>query len=314
MCKNTVQFQKGLSLSDFLKNYGTEEQCFDALFKLRWPGDFECDRCGCKDYCRLKRSKLFQCGRCRSHISITSRTIFHSTKLPLNKWFLATYLMTQGKNGISQLELSRQIGVSINTAAMLYHKLAQTMLERDASKPLSGNIEIDDAYWGGRKKGKRGRGSPNKAPFVAAIEKTKDGKPNRIKLQVVSGFRKVELEMWARSHLTGEASVLSDGLACFTGIKNAGYGHSSIVVGNSKDAKKTVAFKWVNIILGNLKTALVGTFHKLSNKHLPRHLATFQYRFNRRYRLKDMIPRLAYMAVRTPPMPARLLKIAENHW
>ena len=81
--------------------------------------------------------------------------------------------MTQGKNGISQLELSRQIGVSINTAAMSYHKLAQTMLERDASKPLSGNIEIDDAYWGGRKKGKRGRGSPNKTPFVAAIEKRK---------------------------------------------------------------------------------------------------------------------------------------------
>ena len=201
----------------------------------------------------------------------------------------------------------RLVGVDFTTGML---DIAQARIKRSGWE----NIEIDDAYWGGRKKGKRGRGSPNKAPFVAAIEKIKDGKPNRIKLQVVSGFRKVELEMWARSHLTGETSVLSDGLAYFTGIKNAGYGHSSIVAGNSKDAKKTVAFKWVNIILGNLKTALVGTFHKLSNKHLPRHLATFQYRFNRRYRLKDMIPRLAYMAARTPPMPARLLKLAENHW
>lgn len=78
-------------------------------------------------------------------------------------------------------------------------------------------------------------------------------------------------------------------------------------------AQKTVAFKWGNIILGDLKMALVGTFHKLSDKHLPRHLATFQYRFNRRCRLKDMIPPLAYMAARTPPMTARFLKLAENH-
>lgn len=314
MCKNIIQFQKGLSLSSFLKIYGTNEQCFEAIFKLRWPDGFECSKCNGQNYCRLKRNNLFQCNSCRTQISVTSGTIFHSTKLSLEKWFLAMYLMTQGKNGISQLELGRQVGVSINTAAMLYHKIAQTMLERDASKPLSGNIEIDDAYWGGKKKGKRGRGSTNKTPFVAAVEKTEDGRPNRIKLQVVSGFRKAELKKWATSHLAKGATVLSDGLACFVGIKNAGYQHSSIIVGNSKDNKKTVLFNWVNIILGNLKTALAGTFHKLGSKHLPRHLATFQYRFNRRYKLDDMIPRLAYAAMLTPPMPARLLKLAENHW
>ena len=95
--------------------------------------------------------------------------------------------MTQSKNGISQLELSRQVGVSINTAALLYHKIAQTMLERDNDKPLSGDIETDDAYWGGVKRGKRGLGSLNKTPFVAAVEK-QDGKPQRIKLSVVEGF------------------------------------------------------------------------------------------------------------------------------
>ena len=314
MAKNTVQFQKGLSLSVFLKNYGTEDQCFEALFKLRWPDGFECNKCGCKKYCRLQRNKIFQCNNCHSQTSITSGTIFHSTKLPLTKWFLAQYLMTQGKKGISQLELGRTIGVSPKAAAMLYHKIAQVMLERDTNKPLSGDIEIDDAYWGGKKKGKRGRGSTNKTPFIAAVEKTKDGKPNRIKLQVVSGFKKVELESWAKHHLAGDASVLSDGLACFTGIKNAGFEHNSIVIGNSKDDKKTAAFNWVNIILGNLKTALAGTFHKLAKKHLPRHLATFQYRFNRRYKLGDMIERLTYVALRTTPMPARLLKLAENRW
>ena len=309
-----IQFQKGLSLDNFLENYATDEQCFEILLKLRWPDGFECNRCGCKSHCHLKRNQLFQCNSCRSQISITSGTIFHSTNLPLKKWFLAFYLMTQGKKGISQVELGRQVGVSTNTAAMLYHKIAQTMLERDATKPLSGNIEIDDAYWGGKKKGKRGRGSKNKVPFIAAIEKTSNGKPNRIKLQVVSGFKKKELEKWSKSHLTKGAKVLSDGLACFSGIKDAGYEHSYIVVGNSKDENKSSPFNWVNTILGNLKTALSGTFHKLSSKHLPRHLATFQYRFNRRYVLENMIPRLAYVAMRTTPMPKGLLKLTENSW
>lgn len=314
MSKNRIQFQKGLSLASFLEKNGTQEQCFEALVKLRWPDGFECTKCGCRSHCRLKRNKLFQCYGCQSQISITSGTLFHSTKVPLTKWFLALYLMTQGKNGISQLELGRQLGVSINTAAKLYHKIAQAMLERDSNKPLSGDIEIDDAYWGGKKKGKRGRGSTNKTPFIAAVEKTADGKPQRIKLQVVSGFKKSELERWAKRHLADQASVRSDGLLCFTGIKNAGFEHSSLVVGNSKNPLKTAPFKWVNIILGNLKTALAGTFHKLSKSHLPRHLATFQYRFNRRFKLGDMIERLAFVSLRTPPIPYRLLKIAENYW
>jgi len=155
MSKNKIQFQKGLSLTSFLEEYGTEEQCFEALVKLRWPKGFECPKCWRKAYCRLTKRKLFQCNACRGQTSITAGTIY-----PLTKWFLATYLMTQSKSGISQLELARQLGVSPNTGAMAYHKLAQVMMERDAQKPLSGTIEIDDAYWGGKKKGgKRGRGS-----------------------------------------------------------------------------------------------------------------------------------------------------------
>src|SRR5688500_17433199 len=166
MAKNKIQFQKGLSMTDFIKVYGTEAQCFSELVKMRWPSGFECPKCGHKKCCRIKtRKTLFQCSSCQSQISVTAGTIFHSTKLPLTKWFLAIHLMTQGKNGISQLELARQLGVSANTGAMIYHKLAQVMLERDENKPLTEKIEIDDAYWGGRKSGKRGRGSENKTPF-----------------------------------------------------------------------------------------------------------------------------------------------------
>src|SRR5690242_13413169 len=130
MKRNAIQFQKGLSFSAFMTDYGTEQKCFDALVKMRWSSGFECPKCGSQTYCRLKqRSTLFQCNNCHSQTSVMAGTIFHSTKLPLTKWFLAIYLMTQSKNGISQLELARQVGVSANTGTKIYHKLAQVMLE-----------------------------------------------------------------------------------------------------------------------------------------------------------------------------------------
>jgi transposase-like protein len=197
---------------------------------------------------------------------------------------------------------------------MVYHKLAQAMLERDSGKPLSGKVEMHDAYWGGKRKGKRGRGSAGKTPFVAAVEKNADGHPQSIKLQVVSGIKKSELERWAKQHLQPDAAVVSDGLHCFKAVTEAGRAHEATIGGDSRDSARTAAFNWVNTILGNLKTALAGVFHTVSKEHLPRHLATFQYRFNRRCILKDMIPRLAYVALRTPPMPQRLLKLAGNYW
>lgn len=314
MKKNKIQFQKGLSLPIFLSEHGTEEQCFKALMNLRWPEGFVCPKCECKAYCRLKNRHIFQCNACRSQTSVTAGTIYHSTKLPLTKWFLATYLMTQSKSGISQLELARQLGVSSNTGAMVYHKLAQVMMERDSQKPLSGTIEIDDAYWGGKKKGKRGRGSENKTPFVAAIEKDTGNHPIHIKLSVVSGFKKEELKRWSKKHLSPGTMAISDGLRCFAGIKEAGFSHKMVVGSNTKDPKKSAPFNWVNTILGNLKSALSGTYHKLSSAHLPRHLATFQYRFNRRFVLGDMINRLVFVSLRTLPMPHRLLKLSDYHW
>jgi hypothetical protein len=314
MSKNKVQFQKGLSLTTFLKEYGTEDQCFQALVTLRWPNGFQCPKCECNAHCLLKNRPLFQCNACRGQTSITAGTIYNSTKLPLTKWFLAIYLITQSKNGISQLALARQVGVAPNTGAMLYHKLAQVMKERDEEKPLSSNVEIDDAYWGGKKKGKRGRGSENKIPFLAAVEKDEMGHPVSIKLNVVSGFKKDELKRWSTKHLATGANVVSDGLKCFVGIKEAGFTHSAVIVGNSRDPLKTAPFNWVNTVLGNLKSALAGTYHKISSAHLPRHLATFQYRFNRRFVLGDMIKRLAFVSLRAFPMPGRLLKLAEHHW
>ncbi len=301
MSKNMVRLKKGTSLQEFMQLYGTETQCISALETLRWPNGFECASCKSKKHCILRTNRIYQCNDCHKQTSVIAGTIFHSTKLPLTKWFLAIHLMTQSKNGISQLELARQVGVSDNTGASMYHKIAQVMMEREEFQPLSGDVEIDDAYWGGKKKGKRGRGSENKTPFIAAIEKV-NGKPSRIKLNVVNRFSKLEISKWAKKNLTRNTNVLSDGLNCFPAVKDAGCLHNAIVMGDSKDESKAALFKWINIVLSNLKTSLAGTFHKLGVKQLKRHFATFVYRFNRRHKLEAMMPRFLYVAARTLPI------------
>jgi transposase-like protein len=316
MTKNVVQFQKGLSEAAFRAQYGSEEQCRAALFAWRWPQGFVCPRCGETRHVALQTRPLYQCSRCRHQVSLIAGTIFQATKLALTTWFAAIYHLTQGKKGISSLELARRLGVSPFTAWKLQHKLMQVMLERDHDKPLDGErVEVDDAYVGGeRSGGKRGRGRAGKTPFVAAVETTSDGKPVRVKFSRVAGFRRVSIKRWAVQHLRPTGTVYSDGLKAFRGIADAGCTHQPIVTGSGKKAVTNPAFTWANTLLGNLKTSLAGTYHAIHDKHVPRYLAQFQYRFNRRYDLPTMILRLGWAAVRTPPMPYRLLKMAEVHW
>jgi len=197
MARNVVQFQKGLSEPAFDRQYGSEEQCRAVVVALRWPDGFCCPACGSREHSMVRTRDLFQCTACRRQTSPIAGTIFASTKLPLRTWFRAMYHLTQSKQGISSIELGRRLGVTQTTAWTVKHKLAQVMMERDATKPLSGRVEIDNAYLGGeRSGGKRGRGAPGKTPFVAAVETTPDGKPVRLKLGRVASFCSASISGW----------------------------------------------------------------------------------------------------------------------
>jgi transposase-like protein len=314
MSKNKVQFQSGYSLIDLFQHYGTEKQCREALFNWRWPTGFNCSECGDDKYCFLKTRKLYQCNKCHHQTSLISGTIFEQTKLPLTTWFLAIHLITQSKSGLSALALKREVGISYNTAWSMKHKIMQVMKERDDGKPLTGIIQLDDVYWGGeRHGGKRGRGSKNKVPFVAAVSLNEEGHPIAMNMNVVKGFRLTEISRWAKQHLQPESTVISDGLSCFTAVSDADCYHVSIVTGGGFQSVTKKEFAWVNTMIGNVKNAITGTYHAIDPKHLPRYLAEFCYRHNRRFQLEDMIPRFGYAAVRTPPMPGHLLKLAESY-
>jgi ribosomal protein L37AE/L43A len=300
---------RGLSEAEFRERFGTEEACRAALLERRWREGLTCPSCGGRSFCELRSRKLFQCNRCKRQVRLTAGTVFQDTKLPLTTWFAAIDHLTQGKGGISSVELGRRLGVKQGTAWLVKHKLMRALAAREAAKPkLSGRIEIDDTYLGGeRPGGKRGRGAAGKTPVVAAVETTPERKPRRLRLSVVRGVRKREVEKIAKRDLAPGSNVVSDGLSCWPAVEKAGCAHFPIVTGSGKRAATWASFRWVTTCLGNIKAALVGTYRHVSPKHAQTYLTSFAYRFNRRHQLDSIVQRLAWAAAHTVPQPYRIV-------
>ena len=313
MSINYVQFQKGLSMAEFMDKYGTQQKCHAALVASRWPEGFRCPCCRDDRHTTFVREhrQYWQCRRCRHQTTVTAGTIFESTKLPLPRWFLAMHLMTQAKNNISTLELKRHLGVRYKAAWLMKHKLLQVMAEREDRRVLDGRVEIDDAYLGGEKPGKHGRGSENKVSFIAAVQTTDDGQPVLACFSRIP-FTKEAMTAWANKRLAASARVVSDGLHCFKGIAGEVASHTAITVGSGRQAVKRPEFNRVNTVLSNLKTAISGTYHAFKfAKYVHRYLAEVQYRFNRRFDLSSILVRLVRAAAVTGRRPESVIRMAE---
>ena len=309
MSRNPVQFQNGLSLAEFHRRYGTEEQCHAALVAMRWPDGFVCPKCGGTKHSYAQARRIFQCSACRAQTSARAGTIFHKSTTPLTKWFLAIHLVTSAKNDIASLELSRQLGVKWDTAWLIKQKLMEVMRQRNATYKLGGDVQIDDAYLGGEKPGKPGRGARNKIPFVIAVA-TRRGKPVYTQLRPVPAFTKEAIRDYAVANIMPGTWVVSDGLGCFLGLEEAGMRHIPIVTGGGRP--KNPLFKWVNTGLGNLKSAMTGTCRSCDPQHTERYLAAHEWRFNRRFDLEKNVERLARVAAQTVPQPYRSIALVRS--
>ena len=311
MAFNQIQFQHGMSIPEFLHSFGTEAQCAEAVKQARWPGGFRCPRCAGADHYVVGHGarKLFECNGCRHQASLTAGSLMEHTKLSLTTWFLAIYLISQAKTGLSSLALKRQLGVSYPTAWLLHQKINRAMAQQDSTHRLSGAVQLDDAYLGGeRSGGKAGRGSENKVPFVAAVSLNEQGRPMYLKLNLVSGFTSQAIGNWAKANLAPGTLVTSDGLGCFAAVSSASCIHMPTVVGALKP-RDLPEFKWVNTMLGNLKTTLAGAFHSLKyRKYAQHYLAGFAYRFNRRFDLRGLVARLIVDVARCKPTQETIVR------
>jgi hypothetical protein len=308
---NRVQSQKGLSLGEFMTRYGAEEQYVAALEQSRWPSGFVCPsfRDSRRSVFVRDGRRHFRCCRCRYQATATDGMIFADTKLLLR--FPAMDLLTQCKNNVSALELMRYLGVGCRVAWRLKQKQITMMAIHDERCVLTGQIEFDDAYIGGEKPGKRERRSESKVPAIIAVQACQQGRPQYMRLAPLR-FTGDELSRWAHRTLALDARTVSDGLHCFRAARAEAAALERIVAGSGRQAVEHTAIKAVNIVLGNLKTAINGTYHALDfSKYGHRYLAEAAYCFSRRFDLAAIPARLLRAAAVTAPRPELRLRLAE---
>jgi transposase-like protein len=276
-----------LSLLDWQNQFGTDEACAATLKRVRWPDGFRCPACAGKNFSYITSRHIYQCCHCQHQASVTSGTIFHSTNLPLVKWFWAIYLCASDKRGVSALRLSKHISVTWRTAHRILHKIRAIMAHRDSIYRLEGLIESDDAYVGGKKTGKRGRGAEGKTPILIAVE-NRGKHAGFMAAEAVGSINKENVRNFCKHHLKPGQEVRTD---AFPALNAIGEDHNH----DKKVTPPEEAGHWlplVHIVIGNLKTFLNGTFHGVSHHYLHEYISEYCYRFNRRFWERELPMRL----------------------
>ena len=316
---------------DFQDRFRTEDDCIDAIRKLRWPRCFICPNCQHDDGYFLRERALMQCVNCRHQTSVTAGTIFHGTKIPLRNWFWMIYMMAHDKGGASSSRLAEQLGMYQKTVWHIMQKIKHAMGKRDEPFTLAGLIELDEAIIGAEAR-KTGRQKPSKEGSMPARHRglKRLGRPplsgikKKTQTEVLvmiedEGTRAGNLVMKVFDY-TDRLDILeivdekvdpgqhfkTDGFHAHYVLKS--YGHGL----DLKTCSGPLSVEWlphVHRAISLLKRFLMGTYHGVSARYLPRYLQEFCFRFNRRHKPKNIWQSLLNACISTLPLTYAELKL-----
>ena len=268
-----------INLVTLMERFKDDDDCREALERIRWPNGVTCTRCGDMDVLELLKQKRWECRGCGYQFSVMSGTIMHDSHLPLRKWFLATYLMCVSKKGISAHQLHRTLGIAYRTAWYLCHRIRDAMGNDKFEGPtLVGIVEVDETLVGGKKRNV-GSGSREGKTWVAgAIQRG-----GQVRIERIPNIRKRTLHDFIGRTVKDEAeAIYTDNLKSYLGIADHNTRHETV---NHSEEEWVVGDVHTNSIEGVwslFKRSIVGTFHRMSVKHLDRYLEELEWRHNNR--------------------------------
>ena len=272
------------TLPEFMRKFDSEEACADVVRRWKYPEGFRCPAidCGHPEAWYLPSRELDECKKCGHQVSLTAGTILHKSKKPLRLWFTAMFLFASSKQGISALELKRQLGVSYQTAWAWLHKLRFGVGAR-ATSLLTGTVETDETYIGGVEEGRGGRSTEKKVPVAATVEAPRTKKHlGRVRLVVLEDATEESLSTVVSATVDEGAYVVTDGWSGYKSLAEHGFRHRSINVKRSGQ-KAHAVLPGVHRVFSLLRRLLLGTYQgAASRKHLQAYAHEFQFRFNRR--------------------------------
>lgn len=285
-----------MNLADLVEQFGSNDRCREYLEHLRWPEGVECPKCGSKSISRISTRKQLDCNSCRNRFSVTAGTILHDSHLALWKWFAAVYLICESKKGISALQIKRMLKIgSYETAWYLCHRIRAAMVETDA-EPLRGVVEVDETYIGGKPRyhfdGQQGyRG--NKTMVMGAIER---GGRLRVKASDRPyATRKGAAAFIAKNVADDAQAIYTDNASAYDLIGDEDTVHETVNHNEDEWVRGQIHTNTVESAWSLFDRAVMGSYHKLSVKHLPAYLAEFEFRFNNRenpYLFRDTLLKL----------------------
>ncbi len=287
-----------MTLLDLQTLFNTDDKCREILVKLRWPEGVICPRCGGKQISWIKTNKQFDCAECEYHFSVTAGTIFNDSHLPLTTWFIAVLLLVEAKKGMSALQLKRTIWGehkgSYKTAWYLCHRIRAAMKEVEQPM-LDGTVEMDETYVGGKQRGVGSGWRRDKEIVIGLRQRNGD-----LRFFHADDAKSGTLAKYIKENVSADVEVLvtDDHSAYPFAMEKSGVGrkrHKTINHSSGHYVDGDVHTNTVESAFSLLKRGIIGSWHKISAKHLPAYLDEMTFRFNRRKRSDLFIDTLRHM-------------------
>lgn len=266
---------KSITIIQFHERFPDDDACLAEIFQNRNEGVIACLKCGSADnaYYKVKNRKCYECKDCGNQLHPLAGTIFHKSSTPLKQWFYAIFLFSKSKNGVSAMELQRQLGVTYKTAWRMAKQI-RLLFDIDGDK-LDGHVEMDETYIGGRRR--MHEKFDNKTPVVGAVERK-----GQIVVKVTEDASSTTLQRLLRQHVAIGTNLYTDEWRGYTRAKRLGYNHQTV---NHSDFEWVDGVAYTNTIEGfwsQLKRSIRGTYGFVSPKYLQSYLDEFAYRYNHR--------------------------------
>jgi transposase len=265
-----------MGLYDYRYHLADENECRKLFQEIRWPDGTKCPRCGHEFIWKLGKKDRYKskCRRCKYKFTETSGTIFEKTRTPISKWICAIGLF---KVGISANQLKDEIRVTYKVAWQMFSKIRKAIKDDRLTSQLSGHVEVDEAYFGGRRKGTRGRGAAGKTPVIGILQR--DG---AVRVLAIPNVSSKTLQNLVKRHVEVGSTIYTDSYVGYKGLANSGFSHKVVNHQKSFVSRKGNHTNSIEGFWRLSKNKLYARHHKISGKHLPSYLAEAEFKYNER--------------------------------
>jgi transposase-like protein len=276
------------TIQQFFKQFPDDETCLTHIMQVRYGLEGTCPKCERETkFSRVKSQRAYACQWCGWHTYPCVGTPFEASRTSLQLWFYAIYLFTKTRSGVSAKELQRQLGVTYKCAWRMGHEIRKHMQFVDGDPMLSGDVEVDETYMGGKGTGIKSRNRKHRTILMGMLEKDGD-----VITKVVPNVQRVTLHGQIESNIEKGSTVHTDEWVSYKKIDEKGYKHKTVNHGAKEYARADTHVNGIEGFWSRLKQSIGGTHIHVSGKHLAKYAGEFEYRFNSRHQPEAMLPEL----------------------